>query len=184
MSLRAAVWKQPGKSCGNRSLQAPSPPPLPNLFALFPFYLPLSYWDGVVNKSWSWVLLPLTSSRALGYLCWYLVLAFNIPVLLRPPVLCDAPCDPARGICKFSLLKGLKDIYPDGLLNMVKPIAQWDFHYCGWVWQKLSFSWQYSFNTWWALTGVTCKVRRESSGVWKLKKLGSSPLLLHTTHSQ
>lgn len=40
-----------------------------------------------------------------------------------------------------------------------------------WVWQKLSFSWQYGFNTWWALTGVTCKVRTESSGVCKLKKL-------------
>lgn len=46
-------------------------------------------------------------------------------------MLCGVPCKPARGICKFNLLKGLKDIYVEGMLNMIKPIAQWDFHYCG-----------------------------------------------------
>lgn len=45
------------------------------------------------------------------------------------------------------------------------------FSYCRRVWQKLSFSWQYHLNTWWPLTGVTCNVRKESSGVCKLKKL-------------
>lgn len=52
-------------------------------------------------------------------------------MLLRPPVLCDVHYKPAREICKFSLLKGLKDIFPEGMLNMIKSIAQWDFHIAG-----------------------------------------------------
>lgn len=134
------------------SRHCPTPWPSPSL--LPPFYVSLCLTGMVTTK----VGVEFCSNFILGLGVFVLAPGVGIQPTCAAQATCAVQCplEPYQRNPRIQSQDSLKEISPEGILNMIKPIAQRDFHYCSsescrklLSWHSLPF--QYLTGTYWGL---------------------------------